>query len=223
VDAASPILVHLGSEIVPLGGGAAWAAAGSSNILTDDGVEELLRAIPVSGGLVAWSGWMGDGPGERDFRTWSAEGWARLEAACDRVVPSLAAHGVELLLRPHSAHVLSDVPSCLRFFRQREGQAVGLLLDPEAMLTPAMVGDAPDRLERILWALGPQEWTRAVVVSSAENSAANDDAIVHSPLGTGAIDAGVIAGLVRRLVPPELPRVLVGGDFERQAELLAAG
>lgn len=216
------LLVLRGSDIQELEGGALWARMCPENILRQEGVAAVAQA-PRGERTIAWSGWMGESSGDRDFRTWAPEAWARLDAACDRLIPELRDRGAELILRPHSAHVLSDVPSCLHFLRKREGQGVGLLLDPVAMLTGAMLTDAADYLERILWALGSLEPTRAVVVSGAAASVEDRESLVHAPLGTGSIDAALITGLVWRSVPPDRPRVLIGGDLERQAELLGAG
>ncbi|MBX3387560.1 MAG: hypothetical protein KF768_13410 [Phycisphaeraceae bacterium] len=109
--------------------------------------------------VVAVGGW-GDGSGgdggacfRADPRTWmGAYGWRALDEAL-RTNSANASVDRPLILRTHARHVLSDVPSVLRFLRAAEFARAGLLLDAVSMLTPAMVASpqqAVDHLTRLV-------------------------------------------------------------------------
>lgn len=145
-----------------------------------------LQVNPTSGSIVVmWSGWLTmDEGGGVDPRTWGPTGWGRFEGACERLAADAAATGRELWFRTHASHVLSDVPSCLRFL-QRRPVGLWLLLDPARMVTESMLSAAEDHVRRIMEALGGAEGVRAVALGSA---------------GTG-VAPEVMRELVERLVP----------------------
>lgn len=114
--------------------------------------------------LVCWSGWIeselqeaeeeSGAAGLPDFRTqlrtWGPEAW-------DQMLRALQAAGQQdrpapILLRPHARHVVSDAQRCVRFLEAigASTPACGLLLDPAAMLTPDMLTDAAEHLDRML-------------------------------------------------------------------------
>ena len=72
----------------------------------------------------------------------------------EELTPALDAAGVRLLIRPHVAHTVADIPACRRILSEERAERIGLLLEPCAMLAPSMLADAPDHLRRILEALG---------------------------------------------------------------------
>lgn len=117
--------------------------------------------VPKVGGMVGENGaraviWSGSyaevefGSAERfeaDPRTWSATGWAKLDAFCEL----LASAGAACVFRTHARHVLSDVPGCAKFLQTWGERGFGVLIDPVSMLTPEMEASAmrADLLTRI--------------------------------------------------------------------------
>ncbi len=180
--------------------------------------------------LALWSGSMAswdadpDGLAAPDPRTWSAAGWERLEEAC-RALAAAAKDASEVLFRTHASHILSDVPSCLRFLRQVEqwGGRGGLLLDPAAMLTASMLPAAPDHLERVFANLGPHPATAAVVLSNVTSPDPEDPMrpLRTAPLHRGLLDPVLLVTLLRRHVPRETPVVLLDEEIGAQTPLLA--
>ena len=128
--------------------GHTWAAVSHVNPL-DVG-------FPVAGPqrIVAWTGWYGDesepaaGLFPRDFRTWTPRAWEALRSRIEAAAESRPSTG-ELLLRPHSRHVISDPQACVMLLKDLP-QGVGILLDPVSMLTPDMLPAAEDHIARAL-------------------------------------------------------------------------
>lgn len=176
-------------------------------------------AAPRSGRAVAWSGRVdeGDGPG---VRTWGAPGRAALMSCCDRLEPVLRAARAAVLLRPHARHVLSDVPACAGFLRERARGPFGVLVDPVSMLTAPMLARAIDHVERTVDALIPLPGVAGVVISNADRGADGDVRAV--PITRGVLDPDALSRLIRRAVPGDLPLVLVDDDVDAQASLLGA-
>lgn len=206
------------------GHGHAWAHVRDDNLLI--GVDTLAAHNPLGTRVVAWSGWLGpeparlDGlaqtPTPRDPRTWGPAGWSGLQAAVDRVIGAWMGAGT-LLLRPHARHALSDAQRCLTLLRQREGQPIGLVLDPASMLEPSMLPHAEDHLTRMLGALGDHPMVAAVVVANVRTIDGDDgSALAAAPLDEGLVPRGLVERLTAKLVRAEIPRVVLAGD-ERAA------
>ncbi|MEL6328657.1 MAG: hypothetical protein AAFR38_03265 [Planctomycetota bacterium] len=152
--------------------------------------------------LVRWSGWIGgpaardDGTFDADFRTWTPAG----REAFDAWAATLAG---ETWLRPHCRHVVSDVQTCLNLVRSWEDQAelpLRLLLDPAALLTASMLGQAEDHLARAIETLGSHELVPAVVLADVtliESTDRYEPDVAPAPLGTGAIGLETWAAAVR--------------------------
>ncbi len=158
--------------------------------------------------LCAWSGWATDD--QTGVRTWGPAGWETLAAWCDRLSPELAAAGVEMWLRPHACHVLSDAQRCLTFVRSRGPGPIGLLLDPLSMLTESMMPDAPDHLVRIFDALAAAAGVRGLWLPPVR-----EDGAVR-----GSVSAALVGSLVRAHWPGDRPIVLGGPQGQGQTLVL---
>jgi len=124
--------------------------------------DETRRAgLPVA----RWTGWL-EGPAAsghgRDvsphFPTLAGTGWNRLVTLIAGHQESRSADADPLVLRPHARHTLNDVPGCCRLIHELDASArlgVGLLIEPAAFLTGAMLDDADEHLERIFEVLIP--------------------------------------------------------------------
>lgn len=197
----------------------AWAVASSTNLLLASlpaHHHNILRSDAQAARVLAWSGWFAEplAPGHwpRDPQTWTKPGQAALDAALDTLLPEFSATR-PLLLRPHARHVLSDAPRSLNLLRARTDQPLQLVLDPAAMLEPSMLIHAEDHYRRVLGALADHPAVAALIVTGAREIAHDDGpAIIPTRLADSQIPAALIARLVREIVPPTLPRIVLPGD-----------
>jgi hypothetical protein len=109
--------------------------------------------FPDRAGPYAWSGTMELAPFAPSLRNWSAQARAMLHDAADRWLASTSGTPtLQLVIRPHHRHILSDHHSVKRFFLERAtmpgAERLRLLADPAALLTRAMVPLAEDHLVR---------------------------------------------------------------------------
>lgn len=115
--------------------------------------------------VIRWSGWIADeaSPADPSLRTWLGEGWLHLLAWLERRESQGPGDLAPLWLRPHHGHVLSDVPSIGRWIKtlpqhvvdskaeyQNVPPRIGLVIDPAALLAPAMLADAADHVQRMI-------------------------------------------------------------------------
>jgi len=209
--------------------GEAWAVWGGN----------ILEASPptrAGGTVVAWSGWLGERDANAGFLfpydpdVWMGAGWRDLCARLGEVLPACEREGCRLALRPHARHVVSDVPTVLRLLGAFPSRALGVVLDPAAMLTAPMADDAGEHVGRILAALAGHERVWAVLLTGAERPAIapdamdHDDQLVPCPLTRGALDYHELrealatnAGVLR-----DADLVLLDEDVAAQAQLLEA-
>jgi hypothetical protein len=135
---------------------------------------------------------------------------------------------VQLLLWPHAEDAVSDIPGIVTFFRSGPGskprsgagtasaepgtqpaRTWGLLLDPAAMLTPAMLANAEDHIWRMGAVLRELDVLRGRVAGVVLRDRRQDGSL------------GPLAG-VSGLVPP-LARALRTGLFDVSAHLVVTG
>lgn len=177
---------------------------------------------------VVWSGWFDDqarpeaGVFHHDPRTWTALGWETLEARLAEVLPMFEAADARLLLRPHVRHVISDAPSIRRILGKFETPALGILLEPAAMLTAAMAADARDHLTRMLEALAHHERVAAILLTGAQRPDPHHDeeTLIPAPLTTGVLDRQDLLAILREHGPFERPLALFDQDVPAQLDLL---
>jgi len=182
-------------DAVENGSAAPWA------VVIDESVQRLsgarIAGMPAGVRVVAWSGSMADELFGEDPRTWGPAGWAALDAACERAAPVLAERGATMALRTHARHVLSDVPSCERFVRERRGrhgEVFRVLLDPVSMLAPSMLAMAEDHLRRMVGAIGTMAPGLAgIVIGPGAGGALEREAMVLA----GLLEAGGCGGMCR--------------------------
>ncbi|MBX3406052.1 MAG: hypothetical protein KF869_04730 [Phycisphaeraceae bacterium] len=128
----------------------------------DESVLAAPVAAPKAGTrIVLWSGSLGDDDGPAP-RNWTAAACETLDAATARWVDAGLAG--ELLVRPHARHIVSDIPSAVRFARRWGQTGPHLLWDPAAMLEGPMVAPAHacTHLERLIDALEHPDLARAI-------------------------------------------------------------
>jgi hypothetical protein len=216
------VLDHARSVIAPpeAGGSRAGRAAAPWAVVAAGAVlglseEAARRSAKVAPRMIAWSGTLAAEPFGDDPRTWGPAGWAALGEACERLAPVLHNEGAVLVLRTHARHVLSDVPSCIRFVRERrarDGEAgpLRVLLDPASMIAESMRDLAEDHLRRIAEAIPLLGHGLAGVVVGCVG-------------GTPGADAGVVARLVQAHAPPGLPIIVEAGDLAAVGAVVSPG
>lgn len=132
----------------------------------------------------------------RSLAQWSPSGRSAFDGVCDRVAVMAIDAGVTVCLRPHAAHMLSDIPSCLGFLRRWSGGPFELLIDALDLITPGMMARAEDHVARIADALAGTSGTAAVLARSPAERLAPD---LLLPLVRRAREVGtpvVVAGRV---------------------------
>lgn len=182
--------------------------------------------------LIVWSGWFDQdalpesGVFHHDPRTWTAPGWETLEARLAQILPAFEAADARLLLRPHVRHVISDAPAIRRILGKFETPALGVLLEPAAMLTAGMADDAKDHLTRILEALARHERVAAILLTGAERPARgetdpeHDDILVPAPLTRGSIDYHDLLAVLKDHGPFTRPLAIYDEDVPAQLDML---
>lgn len=197
LDAAAPgMLLALGRRLGPA---RLVAGSGSFEAGADEGAEARMS-----------------------LRTHGGEGMRALLAAVEAVRPGLEFSGARLCLLPHAAQVLSDVPSCLLFLRSAAAEGVQLVLDPVALLTPAMLDRAEEHLERILEALAGHPGVAALRLTSAR---LGPDGAGLEPIGLhrtaeAVVDARLLIGLFARYAGPGSDWIILEDGLAEQQELL---
>lgn len=156
-----------------------------SNPLSSDW--KIPAQVAANQRLVAWSGTLS---GSDDLfvpfpHNWLKHGREALDAFCDKVTPELKRRHVQLAIRPHARHVLSDPASTLSFLNARLGEPFGLALDPISLLEPTMLPVVEEHLERIFEMLGG----RAELVILRRDSTVNTEIlrrlmVTHIPVTT---------------------------------------
>jgi sugar phosphate isomerase/epimerase len=207
------------------GGEPGWPAT-AANIFSD-----APKPIPDQT-LIVWSGWFDDqadpesGVFHHDPRTWTAQGWEALEARLAEILPKFEAANARLLLRPHVRHVISDAPSVRRILGKFDSPALGILLEPAAMLTACMADDARDHLTRLLEALAHHERVAAVLLTGAERPARgeadpeHDNILVPAPLTRGTLDYHDLLAVLRDYGPFTRPLAIYDEDLPAQIDML---
>jgi hypothetical protein len=176
-----------------------------------------LDALPPEGPgpAVVWAGWLDErgapaqGVFPPDHRLWTRAGWDALRAGLERW---RRASQAPVLLRPAAGCVLGDPQSCLTFVREGPPAGVGLLLDPVSMLTPAMLNDLPEHLERCCSALAGRVEVWGVVLAGPVVAG---ERVRHGPLRSGGAMAQQVLEAWRGSELGGLPVVVADpGDVE---------
>ena len=214
----------LSDSIEPSHGESAFAAIGHANLARSPANTPAVPSGVPRG--ITWSGRLGEG--DEPFRAlpdagnWTRAGWVTLIAACESLLPELRRRGVDLCLRPHARHILSDAQGCLTLLRGNPD--VRLLLDPGSMLAGSMLPRIEDHLTRIFEALGEHPAVAAVVLANVRLLDPKDeDALILCPLHRGLIDPELLLRTWQAHCPPQLPCVLLEEEFEAQAAMLGQG
>ncbi len=181
-----------------------WATFHRTNLLADEA--PVPRVPDGVNRIILWSGWLDEhaeplmGHFAPDARLWQPGTWDRLIARLTRTATVMKARGVDLILRPHAMHVVSDIPACLKLAALTHAIGVGVMPDFAGMMTSAMAGtDFHDHAERFVHGVRTLQrvhpgFARAVMLGK---------------LGDGANSAGVDA-IARELSADAIPIVWVG-------------
>jgi hypothetical protein len=94
---------------------------------------------------------------------------------------------------------------------------VQVALSPADMITPDMLRDLPEHLERLFTSLGPRA---ALVLLQDLGPTTDDDLLTPVPLGQGVLPAKLVRDLIRQHVPAETPLVLQPQDLAAQTAWL---
>ncbi len=195
----------------------AWGAFLDANPLGDAWIADT--ELPARR-IVSYSGTLADTPFGDDPRTWMKPGHERFRAFCDEVEPSLRAHGRTLCFRPHHRHVLGDVHASVKLLRDRAGGPFEVLLAPADLLAPSMLPQAEDHLARMFAHLGPIAAGVLLTDIAPDPAGAQTGLFTERRFGEGVLPTALVAELLARHVPPEIPLILLPGALDAQRTLL---
>ena len=134
-----------------------------------------------------------DRDAESWIRSWSQSGWESFDSTLRSARLRAEELGVELLLRPSSAGMLSDAVCTLSWVARGGGQDARLMLDPMGWIVPSMLRDLPDHLDRIeelCIEMIEHGRVSCVLIRSLRTEEAGQ--LIESSLGDGEPDALVI-------------------------------
>jgi len=154
--------------------------------------------VPSHERTILWAGGLGDGDFDPNPRTWLDAGWKTFMAA----LPELPPYS---LIRPHWAHVVSDAMSARRLHTEASAMSVGLALSPASMLSPGMMADADEHLDRFFELAG--EAALAVVLEDLSTQH-----LTPCPAGQGDLDGRRLGRLLDRHVPEAAPVIVLAED-----------
>jgi len=160
---------------------------------------DVLEGEPDHDGRCAvFSGSLGESRFDADVRSW-------LPGARETLAQHLSACPADVLLRPHHAHILSDVPGTRSMLNGRCPRPVAL--DVGALLTPSMALDAAPHLDRIMHGLGPM--AGAILLSDLRIDEAGH--AVACSMGEGILPGGVLGDSMTQWLDPALSGDVVIG------------
>jgi len=212
------------------GAGGRWLRS-AVNALNDDpaAIEADLEACGdarAGGAVVCWGGWATDtdtppdpasGRFEQSPEVWLPDGRARIEMFFAGVAERAASAGVRVLVRPHAATGLSDLPGCVAFHRTF-GDRLGLIAEPAALLTPETLEKQDELVARAGQVFAALESVAAVGVS---NAAPAGDGLSPAPVHRGKAEVGPLLRALAPLIERGLPLLAV--DADRDVQKAAVG
>lgn len=140
-----------------------WGAILDSDIATDPNSPALRGELVKLGAtrvVVAHAR-----PAQEDDRpalAWTRASIEALHGACRRWLGAIAP-GATLLLWPRADQIVSDIPSAWSLLRTLETERLGLVLDPDAMITASMREHRADHLQRLADALASEPRTALLI------------------------------------------------------------
>lgn len=140
-----------------------WGAILDSDIATDPNSPALRGELAKLGAtriVVAHAR-----PAQEDDRpalAWTRASVEALHGACRRWLGAIAP-GATLLLWPRADQIVSDIPSAWSLLRTIETERLGLVLDPDAMVTASMREHRADHLQRFADALASEPRTALLI------------------------------------------------------------
>jgi len=143
--------------------GRAWGVIVDLDIATDTGAPELgavLRGLGATRIVVAHA--RPSAEEDRPALAWTRSSVEGLHAASRRWLAAIDP-GATLLLWPRADQIVSDIPSAWSLLRTIETERLGLVLDPDAMITASMREHREDHLGRLADSLGNQPRAALVV------------------------------------------------------------
>lgn len=170
--------------------GGEWGAIVDSDIATDPSSPALRGELAKLGATrVVVAHARPAQEGDRPALAWTRASVDAFHGACRRWLGALAT-GATLLLWPRADQVVSDIPSAWSLLRTLETERLGLVLDPDAMITESMREHRADHLQRFADALASEPRTAMLI----DRGGLPEDYALHLP----------------RLRQPEIPHAAHG-------------
>jgi sugar phosphate isomerase/epimerase len=148
------------------------------------------RIVTETGSLSPHSPWAPYPPNRSDGA------WSELRLILAEALRLAADHGVTLLLKPETSHVLASVEEAVRLREELDHPCLGFIMDPANFLAECPPGELDVYLERLFAAVGP--WAPLVHLKDLRFTAGGT-ALPRA--GRGVLDYGLFARLLRRYQP----------------------
>lgn len=201
-----------------------FLAAVSTNPLSDG---FLLDLDAPSDRFLCYSGSLDEDLFADEPRNWMPQGQARLQSFLDATAPALRAQSRRMCLRPHWRHALGDLPSCVKFVRERiTADPTGpfeLCLSPIEMLAPSMLNPPKAReehLQRMFAHLGAVASCVLLADYAPRTDASEESCLELLPLGNGCLDRHHVLALLEEFVPTTTVILLLSGAVDQQVRWL---
>lgn len=226
-DAA--LVARLAGADRPLCSGLALSKDDPSNVLFSFVDENPLAPgwlcdLELPGDCIAsWSGTLAFGEDERFAahpHNWMSPGSEALDRLLGEIEVPIAKSGKRFCLIPHARHVLSDVQGCVNLARRlRDSNSpIEVALAPGAMLTPSMLGQQDEHLERAFDTLAEFAPFLYLYDVAVDDSGEN---LLPVPLGEGELDGEIVRQLIQSAWPSNKPIVLRSQRLAEQCTWLA--
>ncbi len=184
----------------------------------------LLDLDAPSDRFLCYSGSMSDDLFADEPRNWMPQGQARLQEFLDETAPALKARKRILCLRPHWRHALGDLPSCVRFVRERitadPTSPFELCFSPTELLAPSMLQPTEaleEHLRRSFGHLGSVASCVLLADFRPPDAPESEAPVELLPLGSGGLPRALTLSLLDAFVPASTPLLLLSrGRIEEQ-------
>lgn len=147
----------------------------------------------------------------RLLASWSQAGWAQFDEDVVKLDEFVSRAGLELLIRPSSAGMLSDAICTAAWARRSGDLACKLMLDPMGWMVGSMMRDVSDHLGRIAdlceECIQTTDKVGAVLIRSVKTDKSGH--LIECSLGEGEIDPKLVVDRFSGVIGSGLPVIVL--------------
>lgn len=196
-----------------------WVQSAVNALIEEpEAIEADLASAGRGGTVVCWGGWASGQPAEPASgqfepspEVWLPAGRARVEAFFAGVAERAQAAGVSVLVRPHAATGLSDLPGCVAFHRTF-GDRLGLVAEPAGLLTPETLATQDELIGRAGQVFEALSCVGAVGLFGGVSSGDASSGLAPCAITEGAVDRALLLAALAPLLSRGLPMIAPDSD-----------